>query len=251
MSMKKIEFNSDKVKEKYELYIGITPCLEQTINLITKDNPIKIVYTLKHHHGAEVGVEIDYEINSFYIDYFKKQVYVRDPNMPYLLIYDFYSNNISLHGYLYQNDERSVIHEATNQINGFSYIFDINDDDKEYKVNIFSQDNELDSKKFIDKLLNYKTKFNSIKDLFIAINDIVDTELFNIEITDSLNSKINMIYGRMLKYEEYRVNKDNEKDKIYLSDGKFYVEKKVKEECNEEMLSFVKKIGVYNGKEKR
>jgi hypothetical protein len=250
--MKKIEYQDKEVKKNYELINSIQPCLGRAIMIVTVDQPIKIIYTIKSKLGAEVGVEINNEINSFYIDYLKKKIYVKNPSNNFMLVYDYYINCVSLRGYLYSKDNRNVIDRSqlgSKDLN--MYCFELKDNNKEYTINIFSLDSSIDRFDFVNKLLDYESNFDTIKDLFMFINCLINVRNYNIEITDNLNSRINVIQGQVDRFVEYQENEFGTKDKLYLKDGKFYIEKKIKEEYDDEVISYVKKLGVYNGKEKR
>ena len=160
--------------------------------------------------------------------------------------YQVYPNSCLKLGKEYHKDDHVVLYNNSqdNRMHYFTY----QDKDNYYEINITKFSGTIDNMKIVDTLLNSKS-ITRIKDVMDILVNLVELE--NVEINIK-NNKFNLsniiIYkGRLTKYVEY-IEKENERDLIYMQEGKFYIERTKKEELGEEIVPYVKKIGDYHGK---
>jgi len=252
--MKNIKFKNDEIKNEYQTIVSRQRGLSGIMLLLIQDTEeIKITSIIDNIYGKELIIiknNLEYIID---IDALKGKIYLKTPDKPYSYIYDNYPRKfVSPSGYLYQNNNRTITEKITYKLSNQSREvkhFLMNDDGIDYVISLKTKNNKYDISFFIQELLYAKEKYLTIRDLFLKILKMNNQNL-EIKICDTKGSIIIIDDGLVSKYIEYQ-EKDDEHQKIYLENNKFYIEKKVKEEYQDEITSFVKKIGEINGKEER
>ena len=262
----RIEYSSNDIKKKYKtiankhtIVYSIVHALEKIIKLVsydTKENDIKITNVINELHGSLITMETLNNIVNIYIDYHNKKVNVISSLLPYKIIYDDYPRKyFAPSGYEYDSDERTIFHKYLARLNKEyqnTFIFTLIEKniDNKYNVLLDLEDSCIDISVFLNNLLNYDNNITNIKDLLIVISNLISLEKCKIKVTDAKGNIININNGNLINYVEYRED-ENKKQKIFLKDNEFYIEKSITEEYCEDTTSFIKKIGVNYGKEKR
>ena len=253
--MKNVEFENEEIKIVYDNIIKGHKGLSGIINLLLNEGGSFVVSNIKKtEFGIEMDIIQDNENIKIFTDFLKKKIYLKKPDKLYSEIYDDYQRQVyTPSGYLYQNNDRNIIktfffNEKLDDENTFNYI--LNDNGKQYSIIIDDNNGLLVEADFINKLLYYKAKYNSIRDLFMAINEEGNIKNCDIKLADSKGSNIVINDGKVLRYIEYYENNGNY-EKIYLEDNKFFIEKMVKEVYHDNLTSYIEKMGEDNGKEKR
>lgn len=252
--MKNVEFEDEKLKKLYDNIIKGHKGLAGIIShLLNEGGSIVVSNIITTEFGIEMDVKQDNEIIKLFTDFLKKKIYLKKPDKDYSEIYDDYQRQVyTPSGYLYQNNNREIIKtfffsEKLDDKNIFNYI--LNDNGKQYSIVIDDKSN-MNEKDIINKLLYYKAKYNSIRDLFMGMNEEFNTNNCDIKLADSKGSNIVISNGKVLRYIEYYEN-NGHYEKIYLEDKKFFIEKRVKEVYQDNLTSYIEKMGEENGKEKR
>ena len=253
--MKNVEFKNQEIKNNYQELIRNHRGLSGIIlKLISEDNCIKITNIDKYEYGIQMNITANNKNIYIYTDFLKKKIYVDDPHSSRMEIYDDYPKKfISPVGYLYKNNNRSIIKRLTPILNPDKEKinqYDLIDNANNYVIIVDNQDGNFNEKDFIKNILYNSFNFDTIRGLFLAISQSINTKGIVIRICDSKGSIIILKDGKITEYLEYQEINDGYQ-KIYMEDHKFYIEKKVKEEYQDNLTSYVKKIGERNGKEKR
>ena len=168
------------------------------------------------------------------------------------LVFKIQTNSCLFEGKKYQREDRIVFQKKTliEKMSSFTYDDSINS----FDINIVLLNGIIDNEVIIKNLLDKNNLINGIRDIFEIIKnsvDILNVEL-NIKSKKEVNSSNIIAYaGNLTKYVEYIEKKDNTSDKIYLQEGKFYIEKTTKELLDDNLIPYVKKIGEYHGKKER
>ena len=164
------------------------------------------------------------------------------------LLYQVGPNSCIPIGREYWSITRNVIIKKNYSEKSQSILY--RDSNNSFTIIISKLSGPIDGILIVNALLDEKNKITRIKDILDIINnvfDLSDIEL-NIKSVDSINiSNIILYCGKLTKYIEY-FETNNLKEKIYLQEGVFYVEKTIKERLEEERIPYVKKIGEINGK---
>ena len=186
------------------------------------------------------------------ITIYNKKIKVSSIYLPYKVVYDdYFKRNFVPIGYEYQNKDKILLNKYLARLNpsyANTYLFKLECASGEYSICIDSD--SFNKNEFIQKLLYNDTIIHNFKDLMLIISKIIDLNKTKIKISDKNNNRIIIDYGNLTDYIEYRKNKDEEQ-KVYLDNNEIYVERKIHQKEDEETTSYIKKIGVYNGKEKK
>ena len=170
---------------------------------------------------------------------------LKNPNWDCNIIYQVYPRSCIRLGKEYYKDDRVVLchFNQDNRVYNFTY----RDKEQFYRINIACFSGTIDTTKIVDTLLNCKsiTRIKDILDIFVGLIKLENVEI-NIKNNQYNLSNIIIYRGRLTKYVEY-IEKENGRDLIYMQEGKFYIEKTEKEELEEEMVPYVKKIGECHG----
>ena len=253
--MKNVEFYNDEIKEEYQKMVtshhGLASIL---LSLIKSNGPIEVMGIEDDTYGKKMYVNTDDKLISIYLDFFKKKIYLKESNNEYSEIYDMHvKKNLRPSGRLYEEEERSItekfMFEYDDQKDHKRY-YELNDNNRHYVMIVLYQNEDFKEDEFINNLLHIGVDLVRISDVFLALTKIIDMNRVTIKLADSKGSNITTRKGKVTSYVEY-VEKEDYHEKIYLENGKFFIDKKVKEEYQDDVTAYVKKIGVRDGKEKR
>ena len=255
MFMKNIDFNNEDVKTKYKYLLKDHRGMSGIMTLLLFDKlPIKIISIDNNEFGTQMLINKDGENIYIYVDYLKKKIYLDNANTPYMEIYDdFPKKNVNPIGLLFKHNDRVITKKITYKLGEADddvKYYHLEENNNHYTILISSKDRKINEDKIILKLLSSSMKYNSIREVFLAIYEEVDSRHTNIKISDSKGSIITLHNGKILNYVEY-CEKDDHYDKIYMENDEFYIEKKIIEKYQDNLTSYIKKIGENNGKEKR
>ena len=253
--MKNIEFENATVKGNYKTLINVHRGLSGIILMLLNDTkPLLIKNIINNEYGVQLVLSQSENVFNIYLDFLKKKIYLEKPGKLYQEVYDDYPRRIyEPDGYYYHNNERSITKKAIfqNSIDKEKvHHYELNENGNHYVIIIKNINTVLDDEKIIVELLNRKTKYNTVRDVFIAINEILDINVCSIRIADSKGSNVDIRNGKINQYIEYK-QINNEYQKIYLDNDKFYIERKIKEEYQDNLTKYIKKLGENHGKEKR
>ena len=256
MFTKSLDFLSDSAKDKYKKTLNIYPVLDGIIinEFGLSKNKIKIIDVINELYNTDVIVEKNKKLIVVTIDLINKKIIIDNPTLPYKTVYDNYLKKyIAPEYYLYQNKKRTVLRKhmvKLNPVYANKYAFQIKENSNEYGVVIDVNIEGFDINYLIKKLLEYDIDINNLHDLLMVISKIIDLHLIRITITDKNGSRITVDMGTLKEYVEYR-DTEKEKQKIFLHNNEFIIEKKTIEKYDDDITPFMKRLGVYNGKEKR
>ena len=252
--MKNIEFKNSETKKLYQALIREHKAISGImLSLLKACVPLRVAMVTNYEYGIDMIVEREDEAINIYTDFLKKKIYVDNLNDDRMYIYDDYpTKSISPSGYLYQNNERAIIETLKYRLSNEDDVkyYQLKENGTTYSIIINIKDVPLSQETFIKKLLYNCNQYYNIRDLFVTIVEILGTNHFDIKIGDSKGSNITITDGKVDTYIEYYEEKD-QYIKIYLENGQFYYERKVKEPYEDNMTSYVKKIGERDGKKER
>ena len=253
--MKNVEFANELVKLNYQDIIEKHRALSGIVLMLVKESkPVIIKDIVNSEEGAQIIINQNNNLTYIDIDFLKKKIYLDRSNMTFKEIYDDYPrNSYKPVGYLFQKERRMIIKnflfdQKDNKEKVYHY--ELNENGNKYVIIIKSKKHVFDEERTIEQLLYRNNRYNNIRDLFVAINEIIGTNHFDLKLADAKGSNITIEDGLIKNYIEYRDN-NNEYEKISLENNDFYIEKKVKEKYEDNLTSYIKKIGERNGKEKR
>lgn len=248
--MNNIEFENKELKSIYKSIFNLYPGLSGVIFIIQNGKSIKVTDIKSEENEIRIYVSKNKKDCIIVIDLLRNIICLIEPNKEYTTLY---SNHSRKHlvpiGYLYQKDNRKIIEKYMIKLNtDMNKLKDIEIDENgtRYFLHLKKNDYYFDEKEFIKQLL-YEKEFNSFRELFIIIYQLINGKNVDIKLSDANGSIVTTQDDLITKYIEYQ-EKDNEYQKIYLENNEFFIEKKVKEEYQDDMTSLVKKIGVINGK---
>ena len=254
--MTNVNSQNEEVKKQFKYILNNHPALSGVMiyEFDLENNKIQIAEITNDLYGNNVIVNNNGEYAIVTIDFIRQKILIKHLKLPYQKIFDNHPRKCIIpNGYEYKKENRTIFRKCLVRLNpGYSNknILIFKENDLEYNINIISNKKDFEINDFIDKLLNYNKKIANIRDLLTAINGIIDLAYFELKIMDSFGSDIEIHYAMLSKYREYQ-DMENESRKIYLKNDEFFVEKRIKEKYDEDDITpFMKKLGVYNGKEK-
>lgn len=158
---------------------------------------------------------------------------------PYQEEYTVADLSWALLGKIYQAGNQSVyLADSYDKVNhyyhfkGENVYFDISINGYNYPIN-----DEL----IIRYLLSLNIEEAKTIDILNLLNRIIDLKEVNLKISKSDNNILTIYNGVLTKYIDYE-KRDGVIYKTYLDKDKFYVEKTTKEEVNDDIVPFVKKL---------
>ena len=252
--MKNVEFYNNKIKEEYQNIISHHYGLAHIILSLIKDNgEIKIMAIEDDLDVKNMYIMANDELITIKLDFLKKKLYLKQ-NETFSEIYDINAKkNVMPTGYLYENDARSItkviLSKLTSTIGKIKY-YEIKENNNQCFVIINDINSMINENELIQNLLDSNNQLDNIRNVFLTITNLIDTRNIDIKLSDAKGSCIVISNGEVLNYLEYQ-EQGKDYQKIFLKNGEFYVEKKVVGEYRDEVTSYVKKLGVRNGKEKR
>lgn len=254
MSNSSITFEDEIVMKLYQSILHEHRGLSKIIaKLVIEYGGIKVESIKNNEKGVEIVLIGNDEAIYIDLDYLKKKIYLGKKNMPYKEVYDdLPTKSVNPIGHLYQNNEREIYKRLTIKLspdNSVKY-YELNENGDHYTIILDVNKNMFSEKEFLDKVLYNSSYYNGIRDLFIFINENVDKSDVDIKLSDSKGSNIAIINGKVKEYLEY-IEENDQYIKIYLENGEFYYERRIKETYQDNMTAYIKKIGERNGKEKR
>ncbi len=244
--MKNVKFDSEIIKSLYQEIVNkhraLAPIVLQLCdecqgilfrNISMTDKGYEL-WAIKGYDNTDLCIDIDL---------LKKKIYVNRcyPNSS-IDVYDnipkMYNNPIA---HQYEKDSRILYETLTFKLSKDDSVkyLELRELNEKYTIIIdgVNEDN-FDMEKFIDVILNNPKKYKSIRNLFKQIKNNIITLYVDIKLADSKGSTIIINKGIITKYLEY-IEKDDEFIKVYMEDGNFYSERKVKEEYNDKIVTYV------------
>ena len=252
--MSKIIFNDNETKKYYRDLLRFHPGLAGIMLKLSRDKKVIIKSIIRDSYNVTIKTMVNEENIDIYVDFINNRICLINPSKQYKEIYaNYYQDKPRPVGYEYENNTRKIIKKDILRYSDEPkniYYYDIFDNGHSYNVLIKEDSGLFTNDDFINRILYATNKYNSIRDLFITLTNSFNISKLDIKITDSKGSIIVIESGSIKDFTEYREN-DNEYQKIYLENDEFYCEKKVKEVYQDNLTSYIKKIGENNGKEKR
>ena len=256
----KIEYLDNELKRKYKSILSqhtiidsIVGSLPSSIGLSQdlKNVNTKVVDITRGNSFLCITILLENIPVDIRINYENKKISVSSINLPYQIIYDDYSRKfLAPRGYKYQNNDRIIFDKYLVRLNPASiskHAFILSCIKNEYDIYLDVYSSFFDKNEFINKLLYSDNSIDNIGDLMLLISQILNLNECKIKVEDCTN-KIVIDNGKLADYSEY-LEFQNEVQRIYFSNNEFYIERKTCEKC--EASSYIKKLGVYNGKEKK
>ncbi len=248
--MKNVKFLDRELKKEFEMLINLYPGLP---SVVSNDKTVTSkVVRIEGTYNKIITVLRNYDVYTVTIYPREKELRIKKLFDDYSVIYNINAGARSKPiAFLYENNlmVRTIrqsnfkYNESDNEINLI-----INEFINHFKITLNDKESSLDD--YINKLLHLECELNTISILFKKITELFDINKVDIKIEDDKDNIIETNNGQIIKYSE-KVNKDGEEKRIYLKNGQFFIEKLVSEEYNDDMTSYVKSLGVINGKEKR
>ena len=254
--MKKVKFANHIIKEEYESILKNHPALFNVLKFEfqLKKKQIKIEEIIKDIYCVSIVVNDHDKLIIVTIDFIKNEIRVKDEKSLYVKIYDNYpENSIIPKSYEYQKNKRVIRRKISPELSSNysnKYALVIHEDNVQYGITIISGTVNFDINDFISKLLDYDGTIENIKELLLIISKLIDLVYFDLKLSDNVGNLIKISYNMLTDYVEYHVSQ-TENDKIFLKNNEFIIERHIKEKYNDDITPLMKKIGVYNGKEKR
>lgn len=170
---------------------------------------------------------------------------INSDDWDYTIKYQILKNSCNLLGKEYNKNNRQVL--CNHSFNDKIYSFIYKDESNFYEINIIKTVGLIDHIAIIYKLLECK-QVTRIKDVLEVIKDYVNLENIELNIRGNAEKVSNIIiyHGVITRYVEYLM-KENGRIKIFLQNGKFYIERTEREDLAEDFIPYVKKIGEYHG----
>lgn len=251
MFTKKVEYSSKDVEKEYKKIENSHEIIKKIISSLTKDKNKCFIYGINNNEKyINIMSKTNDKVYVIIIDLEKRRVYLGQEDYDYMIVYRDYPDSEFIpigHRYEFRN---IIITKKLpfnfNKNTRLTYELSVNDND--YTIVINDKNNLLDEKEFINIILD-QSNIKSIRDLFILMTQVLDVSKYDVNIKDIYDNHVVIENNQLTKYIEYQ--DDNKNQIVYLANNRFLIEKRTKEEYQDEIISYVKKIGVYDGKEKR
>ena len=251
--MRNVEFNNDEIKEYYKSLIRNQQGLSSVMLSLLQNNNLIIQDILNDDYIIQIIVNSDDDLINVNIDLLKNKIYVISTKNEYKEIYDnFPKKHVAPIGYEYSNGNKKLIKQNTFNLDNRpkAHYYDISEDGVNYNVLVVDDKNSFNEQEFIKKILYNNTSYKSIRELLVTILNMPDLGKYTFKMTDTKGGIAIIDHGNLVSYMEFK-EKNKEYQKIYLENNEFYVERKVKEVYEDDMTTYIKKLGECNGKEKR
>lgn len=252
--MKKISFIDGETKKYYKRILHDHPVLAKIMmtEFQLDNKSIRIEKITNELYGINILVNDRGKLITVTIELLNKEIIIKDRSLSYQTIYDDNLNCVIPKYYEYCNNQRKILRKINVPIKPVYqsvYALILKENDKSYNITLVGGEKNFDISVLIQNLLTYVKDINNIRDLLITISNLLDLSYFVIKLSDNNGSLIRIDNGNLMDYLEYR-DANDEKQKIILKNNEFIMERRIKEKCCEE-VSYIKKLGVYHGKEKR
>ena len=257
MFMSNISFDDDNDKRIYQELIRKNRGLARIISKLSTDNcgiklekisnienSVSLVFSGNIVDDTYIYVDLNYSNNKIYVGTGGMMYQEEYNNIPVL--------NMKPNGLLYKNNEREIYKELKYKLskdNNVKY-YRLNENGNNYTIVLDIINDDFNEDDFIYNLLYNTAKYNRIRDLFIIINENVNTNNVNFKLADSKGSNIVLENGRIINYLEC-IDNETETLKVYMEDGEFYYERMIKESYKDNLTEYVKKLGEGHGKKER
>ena len=243
--MSKIKFDNKITKERYDELVNswVAQVIDESVKNYT-NVIIKVVFLLDRYLYIDVFCDESNVRVAF--DYFKFTIIVSDRNNPYQTVYDNPEKKVLSPDYfIYKNEDKKIIKRNIVSINNNgkmnNYEFYIND--KAYFIKIVGDIDDT----FIRCLLNF-SNINNINDLIKVLQKIIDFSNIELYIKEAENN-VYIKNGELKSYNFNVENKGDFKEDIYYKDNNYFLRRTTTQKL-ENNNSFIKKLGVYDGKGK-
>ncbi len=255
--MNSVTFDDDITKREYQVLVRTNRALARIVSKLSHDNKgIKLEDVKSSENGVTLvfsGNIIDETYIYVDLNYSNNKIYVGTGGMIYREEY----NNIPVlkmrpNGLLFKNNDRELYKELKYNLskeNNVKY-YRLNECGNNFTIILDVVNDDFDEDNFAYTLLFDTTKYYRIRELFIRLQELVNTKNVNIKLADSKGSNIVLEDGVIKNYVEY-IEEDKQWTKIYLEDGEFYYEKLVKDVYKDNLTDYVKKLGERDGKKER
>ena len=250
--MKNLEFSDKDIKSFYRSVVKDVPAIEEVIkfNLYDEEEKIKILGMFTALMQTHIVIKKNDEIYGITYDHKTKKIVLSSKVLPYKAIYNSYkSENIVPIGYEYQNDKRVILREKLCSYAN-NYILLISENSKKFKIDLCGGNTGFKIEDFIQKILNYDLEITDVLSLLSVVSSLINLDYFYVKINDEQGNMVAVRNNVLDDYIEYR-DLEDESQTIYLKNNEFVLEKRIKEKYEDDITPFMKKIGVYNGKEER
>ena len=244
-----INYENNEIKKEYKYILKQNGFLYDIMDYLERDyRLVTIKNIIINEDEMSIITECDGTLVNINIDYLKKQTILISTSWPYSIIY---SNSITKNcipiGKLYKNNERYVLSKNfVKARNAYSKlkIFELKVNNQVYGITINEFNKKLNEQEIINFLLNDENEINCVTDILTILNKIIDINNFEIKINNMTDNTSIIIIdrGKLTKYVEF-YEKDDYKEKIYLNNNEFYIEKTTKEKIDVKNISYIKKIG--------
>lgn len=247
--MKNINFENNDLKKEFKNLIKEESFLSLILDdLEKKYQNIIIKNIINLQDEIKICLNCDDTEITINIDLKKNQTMLISSYLSYATIYPNYFKKAYFPiGKLYTNNTRSLLNKNMVKANGIYdkiNVFELIINDIKYGITITEYTRKLNSILLINALLSDEYEINSIVDILKVIGNVININDYEIKITNLLDNISSLIIdkGELTKYVEYNEN-DNYKEKIYLENDNFYIEKTTKEKIDDREV-LVKKMGV-------
>ena len=253
--MRKVQFLDKNVKAFYNSLINEYQGLSSVIDSLLKRDELKILDIANDENfNLDIEAKLGQAIINIIIDFKINKIHVISSMGTYKETYENYKQRNAIPILCqYQNKEKIIIKRNYFNVEDgeiAKYYYEIKDHNNVYNLLIIDKDSNFDEKEIIQRILYSNITLNNIRDLLIFILNDVNNRTLNIKICDDKGSFIEIDEGEVINYNEvFEVN--GEYQRITLEDNDFYIESKVKEIYEDNLISYIKKIGEYDGKEKK
>lgn len=254
--MKTLEFDNEEIEKVYKSYAVNHPGLSSVIKIIKKEyGNLKVMDVISNVYDAQIIIDNGKGLINIYLDFLKRKIKVSGLNKKSTEVYDdLYKNKPIPDSYEYENEDKVIIKKKVYNLENdkakkLHYVIFNKKDGNQYTMIVTYTKLKYDEQDFINYLLN-NCDTTSIRTLFLSLSKYLNSSLFDIKITDNKGCIVNIKNGVLAKYVEY-IENEEKYSKVYLENDDFYINRIVKEKCNDESIRLIKEIGGVHGKEKK
>ena len=245
--MKNVEFENETIKESYQEIIKKHRALAPIILKLADEN-IGIKIEVIEHNDKGISIIASRGIDELHtyinLDLLKKRIMVNNQK-GYVDVYIDapvkYNKPIAKQ---YEMNEKILYETLTYNLSNDESIkyYQLKVENETYTI-IIDKCNPLhvDDKGIANLLINNQYRFRTIRELFLYLKGNYITNFFDIKLADSKGSTIIINKGIVTTYLEY-IEKEDEFVKVYMENGEFFSESKVKKQYHDEIVPFIKNM---------
>ncbi len=245
--MMNVNYNNCDVKRDFKRLLFDNPVLYDILDWLKEKYEVITIMEIMNNNPINIIINCDNEKIIIDIDINNKQTMISNSLWQYQILFSNIGQKGSCFiGKKYSNKDKSVLmrNVIKNPLFASIHVYELRINDQVYNITINEFGKKTNDIVIINALLNSDFEVKRIIDILKIIGNVIDISDYEIKVSNQDTGDVIITYkGEITKYIEYHEN-DDIKEKIYLENGEFFIEKTKKMKLDDMEREYIKKIGV-------